>query len=57
LSEYFVSRGPIFDVAFGEKLLSIILLVILAVIFYLLHYVVRALRTGWRPQSAPPRAR
>jgi len=33
------------------------LLVILAVIFYLLHFVVRALRTGWRPQSAPPRAR
>ena len=54
---YFVNRGPIFDVAFGEKLLAIVLLVILAVIFYLLHYVVRALRTGWRPQSAPPRAR
>lgn len=57
LSEYFVNRGPIFDAGFGEKLLSIILLVILAVIFYLLHYVVRALRTGWRPRSAPPRAR
>src|SRR5215813_9699448 len=57
LSEYFVNRGPIFDVAFGEKLLSIILLVILALIFYLLHYVVRALRTGWRPHTAPPRAR
>src|SRR5580700_4601416 len=57
LSEYFVNRGPIFDAAFGEKLLSILLLVILAVIFYLLHYVVRALRTGWRPRSAPPRAR
>jgi len=57
LSEYFVNRGPIFDVAFGEKLLAIVLLVILAVIFYLLHYVVRALRTGWRPRSAPPRAR
>jgi hypothetical protein len=57
LSEYFVNRGPIFDAMFGEKLLSIVLLVILAVIFYLLHYVVRALRTGWRPRSAPPRAR
>lgn len=57
LSEYFVNRGPIFDAAFGEKLLAVFLLVILAVIFYLLHYVVRALRTGWRPQSAPPRAR
>lgn len=57
LSEYFVNRGPIFDAAFGEKLLAIVLLVILAVLFYLLHYVVRALRTGWRPASAPPRAR
>jgi hypothetical protein len=57
LGEYFVNRGPIFEAAFGEKLLAIFLLIILAVIFYLLHYVVRALRTGWRPQSAPPRAR
>jgi len=57
LSEYFVNRGPIFDAAFGQKLLAIFLLVILAVIFYLLHYVVRALRNGWRPRSAPPRAR
>jgi len=57
LSEYFVNRGPIFDAAFGQKVLAIFLLVILAVIFYLLHYVVRALRTGWRPRSAPPRAR
>src|SRR5271169_5776758 len=57
LSEYLVNRGPIFDPAFGEKLLAIVLLVILAVLFYLLHYVVRALRTGWHPRSAPPRAR
>ncbi len=57
LGEYFVNRGPIFDSAFGERLLAIFLLVILAVIFYLLHYVVRALRTGWRPRSAPPRVR
>ncbi len=57
LSEYFVNRDPIFDAAFGEKLLAIVLLVILAVIFDLLHDVVRALRTGWRPRSVPPRAR
>jgi hypothetical protein len=57
LSEYFVNRGPIFDSAFGGRLLAIFLLVILAVIFYLLHHAVRALRTGWRPQSAPPRMR
>ncbi|HYM04263.1 MAG TPA: hypothetical protein VET85_15020 [Stellaceae bacterium] len=57
LSEYFVNRGPIFDAAFGEKILAIVMLVILAVIFYLLHYVVRALRTGWMPRRAPPRTR
>ncbi len=57
LSEYFVDRGPIFDVAFGRKLLAIVLLVVLAVLFYLLHFVVRALRNGWRPRSVPPRAR
>jgi len=57
LSEYFVNRGPIFDSAFGEKLLAIVLLVILAVIAYLLHYAVRALRTGWQPRMAPPRIR
>lgn len=57
LSEYFVNRGPMFDAAFGARLLAIFLLVILAVIFYLLHYVVRALRTGWLPPRAPPRSR
>ena len=56
LSEYFVNRGPVFDPAVGEKIFSIFLLVILTLIFYLLHYVVRALRTGWPPRSAPPRA-
>lgn len=57
LGEYFVRRGPIIDAAFGEKLLAMILLVIVAVIFYLLHYVVRAFRSGWTPPRAPPRAR
>jgi predicted permease len=57
LSEYFVGRGPIFDAAFGEKLLAIFLLVILALLFFLLHYAVRALRSGWLPRRAPPRSR
>jgi hypothetical protein len=26
-------------------------------LFYLLHYAVRALRTGWHQRAAPPRAR
>src|SRR5579863_8945025 len=39
LGEHFIDRGPIIDAAFGGKLLSIILLILLAVVFYLLHYV------------------
>src|ERR1700683_1252694 len=57
VSEYFLSPGPIFHARFGEKLLAIILLVILALLFYLLHYAVRALRTGWGGRAAPPRPR
>jgi len=41
LSEYFVNRGPIFDPAFGSRLLSIVLLVILALIFWFVG------RWGW----------
>lgn len=55
LSVHLMSRGPIIDPAFGEKLLAIILLVILAVVFYLLHHVVRAFRVGWRTRRPPPR--
>jgi hypothetical protein len=57
IGEYLVNRGPIIDAALGEKLLSMILLVILAILFYLLHYVVRAFRSGWAPRRLPPRAR
>jgi hypothetical protein len=57
LGEYFINRGPIFEAAFGEKLLAIFLLVIFAVLFYLLHYAIRAIRTGWLPRRAPPRIR
>jgi len=57
LGEHLVNRGAIIDPVFGEKLLAIILLVILAILFYLLHYVVRAFRSGWTPRRLPPRAR
>jgi len=57
LGERLVGGGPIVSAAFGEKLLAIILLVILAILFYLLHYVVRAFRSGWTPRRLPPRAR
>ena len=53
LAEHLISRGQIFDAAFGEKLLAIILLVILAVLFYLLHHAVRGFRVGWQTRKPP----
>ena len=57
LGEHLVHGGPIIDPIFGEKLLAIVLLVILATLFYLLHFVVRAFRAGWTPRREPPRIR
>jgi len=55
LGEHLVGRGTIVGGEFGEKLLAIVLLVILAILFYLLHHVVRAFRDGWTTRRAPPR--
>jgi hypothetical protein len=55
MSEYLMERGPIIDVAFGEKLLAIIILVIITILFYLLHLAVRAIQTGWTPRAHPAR--
>jgi hypothetical protein len=57
MGEHLVNRGPVVDAAFGEKLLAVILLIILAILFYLLHFLVRAFRSGWAPRRLPPRAR
>jgi len=54
LGEHLMNRGPILDAAFGGRLLSIILLVILTLLFYLLHYLVRTVRVGWRPRRPRP---
>ncbi len=56
LGEHLINRGPIIDPVFGEKLLAIVLLVILAILFTLLHHLVRAFRVGWHPRRPPPRA-
>ncbi|MDA1097788.1 MAG: hypothetical protein O2967_02295 [Proteobacteria bacterium] len=57
LGEHLVNRGTIIGSEFGEHLLAIILMVILAILFYLLHHLVRAFRDGWttgrgRPQRS-----
>ena len=56
LGFHLMNDGSVIDVEFGRRLLSIFLLVILAVLFYLLHRVVRAFRLGWRHRWTPPRA-
>jgi len=48
--------GAASDVGFGGRIVSIVVMIILAILFYLLHHLVRALRTGWRPRRPPPRA-
>ncbi len=55
LAEHLMNRGGIIDPDFGEKLLAIILLVLLAIAFYLLHHLVRSFRHGWNPRRPPPR--
>ena len=47
--------GAASEVGFGSRVVSIVVMVILAIAFYLLHHLVRALRTGWRPRRPPPR--
>ena len=56
LGVHLMNDGSVIDAEFGRRLLSIFLLVILAVLFYLLHRVVRAFRLGWRHRWTPPRA-
>ncbi len=53
LGAHVIERGPIFDPVMGRRVLAIILLVIMAVAFYLLHAMVRAFRSGWRPKRPP----
>ena len=55
LSAHLINKGTILDPIFGRKLLAMIILVILAIGFYLLHRMVRAFRMGRRPGRTPPR--
>lgn len=55
LSEHLLLREMAVQQTFGERILTILLLIILAVVFYLLHLVVRAFRIGWRPSRPPGR--
>lgn len=48
--EHLIGQGAIIDTVFGRRLLSVVLLVILAIMFNPPHLVVRAFRVGWRPR-------
>lgn len=54
LGEHLIRRDAIIGPVFGRKLLAVILLMLMAVGFFLLHRMVRAFRIGWRPGKAPP---
>ncbi|NKC13306.1 MAG: hypothetical protein GKR94_14265 [Gammaproteobacteria bacterium] len=51
-----MQTGPELEENFGSRILAIIVLIILAALFYLLHYAVRAVRAGWKPRRAPRRS-
>jgi hypothetical protein len=53
LAEHLMSSAPIIGSGLSENLLAIVLLVIMAVLFYLLHHVVRAFRDGWQTRRPP----
>ena len=53
LAEHLLAHGTIIGGPAGGRLLSIVLLVILAILFYLLHHAVRGFRVGWSPKRPP----
>ena len=55
LSQQLLFQELAVEQSFVERILTIFLLIILAILFYLLHIVVRAFRTGWQPRRPPPR--
>ena len=55
LSEYLIERGSIVSAGFGSKILAIVMLLILTVIFFLIHLLLRSIRRGWTPGRRPQR--
>lgn len=55
LALHLTGDAPIIGSGLGENLLAIVLLLILALLFYLLHFLVRSSRDGWAARRAPPR--
>lgn len=56
LALHLMGNAPLIGSGLGGNLLAIILLLILALMSYLLHHLVRAFRSGWTTRRAPPGA-
>ena len=54
LAEGLIARQPPVGGTFGRTFVSIVLLVLMTVVFYLLHHLVRASRYGWKSSRQPP---
>ena len=54
LSEHLMKDGQLITVVFGSRLLSVFVLMLMAILFYLLHRVVRGFRVGGRRGWTPP---
>lgn len=55
LAVHLTEDGEIVNATFGNGLLTIGLFFVFVVLFFLLHYLIRAFRTGWRTRRHPPR--
>ena len=55
LALHLMGEEPIIGSGLGENLLAVVLLVLFALLFYLLHQLVRAFRDGSATRRAPPR--
>lgn len=55
LAESMISRDQTMGGGIGKRFVSIVVLVLLTVVFYLLHYLVRSFRDGWQARRLPPR--
>ncbi len=57
LAERLMGPAALIGSGLGENLLAIVLLIIFAVLFYLLHHLVRVFRDGWQTRRPPGHAR
>lgn len=54
LALHLMGDGPLIGSGLGATLISIVLLLILTLLFYLLHHLVRAFRDGWSTRRTRP---